>query len=110
MPNLPRNAPGSVEKLRRGGIDALPCRAARIEEAVMRINVPDLVSHAHFPATAAVAPHIFKPGRLDHELDLRCPVDPAFASVGDRKIRFLAGSARGTLAGFPGWVGSNPWR
>ena len=72
----------------------------------MKIAVPDLISNSYFPAVAAVELGFFRQAGLDMTLEHIFPVDAAFKAMRDGEIDFVAGSAHGTLATFPGWRGA----
>jgi NitT/TauT family transport system substrate-binding protein len=72
----------------------------------MRIGVPDLLSHASFPAVAAVALGFFAAAGLDVALARVFPAPRAMAAWRDGALDCVAGAAHATLMAFPAWQGA----
>lgn len=73
---------------------------------MLKLAVPDLISNSYFPAIAAVELGFFEREGLAIELKHIFPVNKCCELLRDGEIDFVAGSAHGALAGFPGWRGA----
>ena len=83
-----------------------PWLTHKIDPAVIRIAVPDLISNSYFPAIAAVELGFFKSEGLDASIDLLFPVPKTYEALRNGELDFVVGSAHATLLAFPDWIGA----
>jgi ABC-type nitrate/sulfonate/bicarbonate transport system substrate-binding protein len=76
-----------------------------IEEVMIRLAVPDMISPSYFPAIAAVELGVCRDLGLDVALDLVFPVTRTYERLRDGDLDYVAGAAHAALYAFERWAG-----
>jgi ABC-type nitrate/sulfonate/bicarbonate transport system substrate-binding protein len=77
-----------------------------MENARMRIVVPDLVSNSYFPALAAEDLGYYAAAGLEAHVDILSPAPRAMAALRDGTVDAVAGAAHTVLSAFSQWQGA----
>jgi ABC-type nitrate/sulfonate/bicarbonate transport system substrate-binding protein len=76
-----------------------------LEDEVVRIATPDLVTNSYFPALAAEELGLYREEALDAHVELMPSLD-AVNALRSGSVEFVAGGAHSMLLAFPGWKGA----